>query len=362
MRKTLLTAALCLLVPVFAKAQEADVLTSQLSIWDSPQPDSQMVETVDRGARLQLEALYRYWGLGRNGWFGVDYTDFRFPKLKETGRIELQLCELTEPVGGYEPGAVGVVAAEGKDQVAVAFKDKVFTLNKNACRLIQKEFNVEVVNLPAVLYRGELEIKLKPGQVVLISPNGSVFYDNYLYDSIHFPSPDESPDRETLLREINRLIDIFNNAKYSSPLADRLGYFVKTLPVRNEDLKVVNTPTGVGVFVKLKYRLYTRDGEPIDDRKTRLILKRSNFIFWKRLTEELFSLGVNKFVELDVYRFNGKGAYDDEGFVASSYHFYKEYGFPDWRAFVNLSESNLSEDLWFFADQVYERLEGSDED
>ncbi|MEO2064870.1 MAG: hypothetical protein ABGX17_00005, partial [Desulfurobacteriaceae bacterium] len=93
----------------------------------------------------------------------------------------------------------------------------------------------------------------------------------------------------------------------------------------------------------------------------RLFLKRSNFEFWKKLTENLFNSGVNKFVEIDVYRFDGNGGFEKGGFVASSYHNFKEGKIKDYESFVENSESNLIEDLWFFADQVYERLEGGND-
>jgi len=357
MRKAILALALTAATSYAASAGSATVLTNQLSL--RSYPNGELTETVESGQSLELSSLFNFWGLSEKGWFGVDYTEFSFPKLLKTGSIELKLCTLNESLGTVKEGTTGVVAGETEDYYEVAFGGKLYRVPKSSCTPFSDTFSIEVVNFKATLKGPEGNRDVPSGTALLQDSSGRFFFKGRFYNSIEFPQLKGEVDREILLKEINRIIDIFNSAKFSSPLADRLGYYVKTLPVRNEDLRIVKTPNGVGVFVKLKYRFFTKEGKPIDDRKTRLFLKRSNFIFWKNLTQELFGLGVNKFVELDIYRFNGSGGYENCGFVASSYHFYRLYGFKNWRDFIDHSESNLSEDLWFFADQVYERVEGN---
>jgi hypothetical protein len=200
-------------------------------------------------------------------------------------------------------------------------------------------------------------LTLKPGTVVLVDElSGEVLFSGELWERIEFPAAQTEPQVNAILEEVNHLVDIFNSAKYSSPIAERLGYYVKLLPVEERDLELVPTGNGYGLKVALRYQLFYRSGKPIKTRKTRLIFKKSNFEFWRKITEICFNYGVSRFVELDIYRYNGEG-FSKEGFVAASFNVYKLGYLTTTKDFMENAESELSEDLWFFADEVYERLE-----
>ena len=360
MKRFLSAAALLLLTGANAYGEGSlKVLTQALSVRETP--GGKFVETVNKGQVLPLLNLLNYWGRSERGWVNCDFTDYELPLFKVTGRIELTVARIVEPEGELKEGDAVMVYRELPDTVIGLFKGRPVEVGKEKVAVEKEEFEIAVANYPLLLSdsRGS-RVKVKAG-TPLLKGLSHYLYGGHLWERAERLKEESELNREELLKEVNRLIDIFNSVKLSSPLSERLGYYVKTLPVKSEDLTVVKTPTGVGVFVKLKYQFITKDGRVITGRKTRLFLKRSNFEFWRKLTDELFNSGVNKFVEIDVYRFDGEGGFEEGGFVASSYHLFKEGKLKDYESFVESSESNLSEDLWFFADQVYERLESGED-
>jgi len=291
----------------------------------------------------------------------TDYGDYNFPLWKRTGTIELKVAEVVEPIGELRPGDAIVVVKEERDRVIGLWRNRPVEIGKDKVAVRKEEFEIVVPNFPIELKDGEdMVIEVKSGTPMLKGYE-SYLYMGHFWDSSEKIKEERIVDKEELLKKINEVVDIFNSVKLSSPLSERLGYFVKTLPVKREDLQIVKTPTGTGAFVKVKYQFVTKDGEVIRGRKTRFFFKRSNYEFWKKLTEEAFKAGLDKFFEIDIYRFNGRDGFENGGFVASSYHLFKEGKLKDWESFVENSESNISEDLWFFADEVYERAEGGED-
>ncbi|WP_457681400.1 hypothetical protein [Thermovibrio sp.] len=360
MKRALTALTLITLFPLGNALGEGNlkVLTKELSIRGLP--NGQIVETVDRGKELPLKELYNFWGLTEKGWVNCDYGELSFPLFKETGELRLKVAEVIEPTGNLKEGDLIVVYKEEKGKVIGLLNGEPVEADKEKLLLKDEKFKILVPNFKVELKdRNGFIAYAQPGEALLKGDLGYA-YKGHLYETAEREKEERIVDKEELLRELDRLIDIFNSVKFSSPLSERFGYFVKTLPVKPEDLKLVKTGDGEGVVVKLKYQFITKDGETITDRKTRFFLKKSNFEFWRKITQEMFQNGIDKFVEIDVYRFNGKGGFEYEGFVASSYHIYKEGKLDNYRDFVENSESNLSDDLWFFADQFYERLEGED--
>ena len=363
MRKLAGALLIAVLAAAGAQAQEEGslkVLTEAVSVRENP--EGQFVETVGKGEVLPLNNLFEFWGKGEKGWVNTDYGDYNFPLWKRTGQIELQVAEVVEPAGELKPGDAVIVVKEKRDRVIGLWRNQPVEVGKESVAVRKEEFEIVVPNFPVELKDDEgMVVEVKAG-TPLLKGYESFLYNGHFWDEAERVKEERVVNREELLKEINRLIDIFNSVKLSSPLSERLGYFVKTLPVRSEDLQIVETPTGTGAFVKVRYQFVTKDGRVIEGRKTRFFLKKSNYEFWRKLTEEAFNSGLNKFFEIDVYRFDGKGGFEKGGFVASSYHLFKEGKLKDWKSFLENSESNLSEDLWFFADEVYERLEGGGED
>ncbi len=351
--------ALVLLFPIVSAAQEFQVVSSAVSIRQVPM--GQIEKTLSEGERAPLTSLFTFWGKTEGGWVNLDYTDFNFPFEKVMGELPLKFAVISLPktISGIElkENDVLYIAKIEDGQAVCLFKNRAFLVPEKDLNVESATFSVVVVNGGALLSDGENSVKLKPG-TALLKGNGGYLYRNHYYSSLEPLKTSKNVDVDAVLKEINRLIDIFNSAKLSSPLADRLGYYVKTLPVKDSDLKIVRTQDGgVGAVVNLRYKFFLKDGEPITGRKTRLFLKESNYEFWRKLTEKLFDSGINKFVDIKIYRFDGSDSYENCGFVDSSYHLYKLGYLKDWKSFLKNSESNLNDDLWFFADEVYERLE-----
>ncbi|RKQ63931.1 hypothetical protein C7457_0820 [Thermovibrio guaymasensis] len=360
MRKSLLFTLPLLLTSYSAFGQGSlKVLTEAISVREVP--NGNLIETLNKDQELPLRNLLGYWGRSEGGWLNCDYTDFKLPLFNKTGEIELTVAKALEDGERIKKGDVIVVYRELPQSVIGVFKEEPLEVGKDRVSVERDTFDVVVANFPIKLYDSfGNQVEVRAGIPLLKNSTGYLF-SGHFWERAERVDKRVEVNREELLKEINRLIDIFNSVKLSSPLSKRLGYYVKTLPVRSEDLQLEETPTGTGAFLKLRYQFITKDGRKIRGRKTRLFLKRSNFEFWKKLTEKLFNSGVNKFVEIDVYRFNGNGGFEKGGFVASSYHNFREGKIKDYESFVENSESNLIEDLWFFADQVYERLEGGDD-
>ena len=352
MRKLLFLTTI--LIPAISFGQEARVLVEAASVWK--EPGKELIETVNRGKNLPLKSVLGYWGLDEEGWINLDYTDYFFPDFTETGKLKLKVGIVTEN-DELPQGAAVIVISESEDYVIGFWRGKAVKVKKENIREIEGFFGIEVLNKDCLLKGDRKSLEVSAGNVLLKSPDGKFIFNGELFNDITPVVKGKMATIEEILKNLNRLIDIFNSAKLSSPLAERLGYYAKLLPVSSDDLEVVNTENGKGIRLKLKYKFFTKEGEPIKGRKTRLFMKKSNFEFWRKLTEELFKSGVNKFVELDILRADGKGSFEKCGFVASSYHIFKEGGLKNWKDFLENSESDLSEDLWFFADQVYERLE-----
>jgi len=363
MRKLAGALLIAVLTAAGAHAQEEGslkVLTEAVSAREVP--EGEIVKTFERGEELPLQSLFEFWGKSPEGWINGDFGDYAFPEFSTTGEIELTVAEVVEPEGDLKPGDALILLKEGDDRLVGIWKNRIVEVGKEKVSLTRETFQIVVPNFAVELRDGSgMIVQVKAGKPLLKSSE-AYLYDGHFWDEAKRVKEERVVNREELLKRLNRIIDIYNSTKLSSPLTERLGYYTKTLPVRSEDLTLVETPTGTGAFVKLRYQTVTKKGEPVTGRKTRFILKVSNYEFWKMLTEEAFKSGLNKFLEIDVYRFDGKGNFEKGGFVASSYHLFKEGKLKDWESFLENSESNLSEDLWFFADEVYERLEGGGED
>ncbi|RUM44564.1 MAG: hypothetical protein DSY35_01875 [Desulfurobacterium sp.] len=347
---------LVFLSSVFSSVYGAEfkVLTKATSVRSLP--DGEIVGTLEEGKEEELYGRFSFWGKGREGWVNLDFTEVNLPDFTVTGRLNLRLVE-------RDSGEVIIVSSEDADSIYGVLKGKPVAVSKSeeSSEPVEYEFQIAVLNRRGILVSPTgRELPLKPGTVVLIDPvTGKVLFSGELWERLEFKKVSLEPEVDSILEEVNHLVDIFNSAKYSSPIAERLGYYVKVLPVEGEDISLVPTGDGYGVKLSLKYQLFYRDGRPVKTRKTRLIFKKSNFEFWRKVTEVCFNYGVTKFVEIDVYRYDGEN-FKEEGFVASSYNVYKLGKLSTTEDFMENAESELSEDLWFFADRVYEELEDGD--
>ncbi|SMP04309.1 hypothetical protein SAMN06265339_0218 [Desulfurobacterium pacificum] len=356
-----------LLLPLSAVSQEFTVLTDATSLRTLPDRE-EIVGTLSKGYSQPLLAKFEFWAKGENGWVNLDFADYFQPLFLKTGELTLKIFRVESGVTAdtdngtvYIPAdSVIIVAKEGKDYVVGSFKGQGVKVSKSFGNEEEKTFDVSVLTSPVTLVSdyGYESISLKAGIPLLIADDGEVLYNGAFWTVRRENDSESYFDKEQLISTLNHLIDIYNSAKFSSPIAERLGYYVKTMPLTDEDVSLINTASGRGIIIRLKHRFFMNDGKPINDRKTRLILKKSNFDFWLKLAKSCFDNGINKFVEIEVYRYDpDKEGYDKQGFVAVSYHLYKAGKYDNYDDFLKYSDSDLNDDLWFFADEVYERIE-----
>jgi len=347
---------LFLIFPLSALSQELEVVTDSASLREVP--FGRILKTLNKNTEDNLRAIFGFWGKTDGGWINLDYCDYTFPLLKETGRINLSyvLFDSPESLDGVKVRRNDVIYIPEGGKYFV-FKNRLYSVGDKRLNVERGEFSIVILNRDSVLSDGESSVKLKAGSVLLRGDSGYI-YDYHYYTNLIPVEIKGNFKKVEVLKEINKIIDIFNSAKLSSSLSERLGYYVKTLPVRDSDLEVLRLRDGIGVKLKLRYEFFSKDGSPITWRKTRLFLKRGNYEFWRHLSQSLFRNGVNKFVDIEVLRFDGRGSFENCGFVVSSYHLFNLGYLDNWKSFLESSESNLSDDLWFFADEVYERLEG----
>ncbi|TCK06467.1 hypothetical protein [Phorcysia thermohydrogeniphila] len=354
------------LYPVYGS--EFKILTEATSVRSAP--NGEIVGTLGRGEVQTLYGKFSFWGKGENGWVNLDFTEVNLPEFTVTGELRLRLVETGEVEAVTEEGtlhllqgSVVVVSEEDDNFIYGVYKGKPLALDKKELdsQPEERQFQIAVLNREARLISSTgRTLTLKPGTVVLVDElSGEVLFSGELWERIEFPDTQSEPQIDAILEEVNHLVDIFNSAKYSSPIAERLGYYVKLLPVEEGDIELVPTGDGYGLKIALRYQLFYKSGKPIKTRKTRLIFKKSNFEFWRKVTEVCFNYGINRFVELDILRYNGED-FSKEGFVAASFNVFKLGYLSTTKGFMDNAESELSEDLWFFADEVYERLEDDD--
>jgi hypothetical protein len=315
-----------------ALSQEFKVASTEASLRDLP--FGKIEKTLKKGESGKLTGIFSFWGKTESGWINLDYVDFTFPPYTKTGELILNY------------------AVTGNGTVVFNFSNN--KIRKNFFK--KAKFSVVVLNRKVVLSNGNNRITLNAGTPILKSKEGFI-YKNHFYTNLIFPENNHKVDVREILKKINRVIGIFNSAKMSSPLSERLGYFVKTFPLKESDVKVLKLSDGLALKINLKYQFFLKNGSPILDRKTRLFLKKSNYEFWKHVSEVAFRNGINRFVDIHVLRYDRNGSFEDCGFVVSSYHLFKKGMLGDWRSFLENSESSLDDDLWFFADRVYGRLE-----
>ena len=354
-----------IMIPLTSFSQELKVLIDAVSVRNFP--DGEIVRTINGGETEALFNKYSLWGKISKGWINLDYANYSLPDYTTTGQVELRVAVVTSPCkaetdNGFislEENSAVLLGKEEGDEIFGWYKGTPIAVKRENVHVENVIFRIASLNRPLKLYSEDGKtLKVLPGEAVLIDENGRVLYESYFWSNSEFEESEvRDLDIASLEEEINHLIDIFNGAKYSSPISERIGYYVKLLPVDVSSFEVLKTSDGVGLKIRFKYQFFYRDGEPVRGRKTRLILKKSNFNFWKTVSKLCFDSGVNKFVEIEVYRFDGEGDFLKEGFIASSYQYYKEKKLFTLDDFINNSESEFSDDLWFFADEVYERLE-----
>ncbi len=370
--KNIATAALILGLFNTALADTATVMIDSLSIRNKP--DGEIVETIDKNSTSPVFNYYENWARNDRGWIDSDFTKITetSPNVLFTETIKGKFLLINKDTEGTtKTGKITLNAGKVypviliKDNTAVIQTEKGITaVSRKFTTVFNGEFPAGVVLKNASLINPETgrEITfLKKGTFCIKLKDNLFLINGYAGNIVPVSTPSNAYlPISSILNKLNMVIDTFNSARVSSAITERLGYFPKVLPLTEDDIETVTLEDGKkGVFVNIKYLFYDLDGSEIKDRKTRLILKKGNEVFWQKLAKEVFESSSNvKFIQLNILRFNGKGSFEKKGFVAVGVTDYKN-GICDAppEQFMDKTESELSEDLWFFANEVYERIE-----
>ncbi|WP_457570215.1 hypothetical protein [Desulfurobacterium sp.] len=370
--KNIATAALILGLFNTALADTATVMIDSLSIRNKP--DGEIVETIDKNSTSPVFNYYENWARNDRGWIDSDFTKITetSPNVLFTETIKGKFLLINKDTEGTtKTGKITLNAGKVypviliKGNTAVIQTEKGITaVSRKFTTVFNGEFPAGVVLKNASLINPETgrEITfLKKGTFCIKLKDNLFLINGYAGNIVPVSTPSNAYlPISSILNKLNMVIDTFNSARVSSAITERLGYFPKVLPLTEDDIETVTLEDGKkGVFVNIKYLFYDLDGSEIKDRKTRLILKKGNEVFWQKLAKEVFESSSNvKFIQLNILRFNGKGSFEKKGFVAVGVTDYKN-GICDAppEQFMDKTESELSEDLWFFANEVYERIE-----
>lgn len=362
----LLFALLVVLLPSALLASSVKVLVPQVALRSSP--GGMPIGSLRKGDSRQLIGRFAFWGFTGKGWLNLDYTDANFEHFTELGALDLKVL----PVGDVKATTGAETTYIPPCSVLIATQrqgDYIVGLWQNtpvAVPLAMVAQEPRTVHFKIVAPGKELFLRTGSGDsavveagtpLLLNEEDGSILYAGRLWTQFTFSPEPLTVDTDAILRSVNRLVNIFNSARLSSPVVERLGYYAKVLPVTQGDVETLPAGDRVAVKLKLRYRLFYRNGKPVKGRRTRLILRKSSYEFWRKIVETCFQHGVTAFVELDILRFNG-GSFETQGFIASGYHTFASGELSDTEEFLDNAELNLSKDLWFFVEEVYERLEG----
>ncbi|WP_456395988.1 hypothetical protein [Desulfurobacterium sp.] len=378
MRKLLKNiAAFALTLGLFntAIADSATVMIDSLSIRNKP--DGKIVETIDKNSVSPIFNYYNNWARNDKGWIDTDFTRITetSPNILFTETIKGKFLLINKDTEGTTKTG-NITLDAGKVYPVIFIKDNIAVIQtERGITAVPRKFttvfngafpagitlkNASLIN-PGTgkeitfLKKGTFCIKLKDNFFLINGYAGNIVPVSTLSNA-YLPI-------SSVLKKLNMVIDTFNSARVSSAITERLGYFPKVLPLTEDDIKTVTLENGKkGVFINIKYLFYDLDGSEIKDRKTRLILKKGNEVFWQKLAKEVFKSASNiKFIQLNIFRFNGNGSFEKKGFIAVGVTDYKN-GICDAspEQFMERTESELSEDLWFFANEVYERVENGD--
>ena len=349
-------------------ATNAQVMIDSLSVRE--QPEGELVETLDKNTKITYQNRYHNWINTPHGWLNSDFTklisqnNFLF-----TEKIEGTFALIEENLEGVSlkgkeflnEGSVFPVIKSEKGVAVIEKGGEKIAVPTNKIKIEKGIFSSGIIlkNGMLISEKGKTLFFIKAGTPFI--KIGNFIAVNGKFGNFVPVIPQEGYiSVSNILSKVNIVVDTFNSARISSAITERLGYFPKVIPVTPEDINVVNLEEGKkGVFLNIKYMFYDLDGSEIKDRKTRLILKRGNEVFWEKVSKEIFTLNPSiKFVQINIFRYNGKGNFEKKGFVAVGITDFKN-GICDAppEKFMERTESELSEDLWFFANEVYERVE-----
>ncbi len=368
----LLVLLITLLISNSAYSSTGKVMIDSLSVRNSP--NGEITNTIDINNPINFKNSYENWINNRNGWINSDFIKidssrtFLFTEKIECSIAIIKNSTTGETLSGKvsipDNSGFPIVTEKGnfiiidKNNVKVAVKKNRLEIKRNIFKsgIVLKNGTLISEDGKTLLFIKKGTPFIKIGNIFLIKNRIGNFLPTEQTESY-------SPPASELTSKINLIIDTFNSARISSAITERLGYFPKVLPISPSNIHIVNMEEGKkGIYVSIKYIFYDLNGSSIKNRKTRLVLKRGNEAFWEKLSKEIFSSSkIIKFTQLHILRYNGKGNFEKKGFIATGITAYKNGAcdLPPGK-FMEKTESELSEDLWFFANEVYERIENGD--
>ena len=169
---------LFLIFPLSALSQELEVVTDSASLREVP--FGRILKTLDKNTEDNLRAIFGFWGKTDGGWINLDYCNYTFPLLKETGKIQLSYVLFDSPTNldGVEVRRNDVIYIPEEEKYFV-FKNRLYSVGDKRLNVERSEFSIVILNRDSVLSDGESSVKLKAGSVLLRGDSGYIY--NYHY-------------------------------------------------------------------------------------------------------------------------------------------------------------------------------------
>ncbi len=351
-------AVIFLTLTLRASADTAKVLIDSLPLKGSPF-SQEKIASLSNGTVLPCNALLSHYALLGSGWADSDFLSISSNEtFYSLGNVTVKVIEVSKKTDAVAPDGSKVSLYPPQYFFPISVQSDIVcfhyynqTLCSDSLKVKRKSAEFGFLKSP-VLIDG---IVFKAGSAAYRFPNGQLGIN----DVIGYPSVPPKPyvDIGSIVQKVNLVISAFNQARESSPLTERLGYYPKVLNLSGKDIKLLSYENGVGAYVKLRYVFTDRNGKSILDRKTRLILKISNEKFWQDVAFFILKNSPLRFVQLDILRFVPGRGYQKVGFVAVGKSSFKNLCSLKAERFMKVTPSKISEDAWFFADDVYKRLE-----
>ena len=349
-----------------ARAEVGVVKVDSLRVFDLP--DGKVVGGLKADDRFTVQAEFRNWVKFKDGWVKGDFLKLEnFGDYEVVGKVRRSVAligretvaETSNGTVAIPPGSYVMLGVERNGKVYGIYRGFEVSINASSVDVRSGTFDLIVLKRDGTLRCAGEDLRLKVG-TPLISLGNGVFISNFRFGRLEFGSLKGKVNPSSVIDVVNNFIDVFNSAKSSSPLAERMGYYCRTLKLKGDDLRFADLGRGrVGVYVNLKHQFFDLHGKPFRERKSRLILKVANQSFWQKLIKLIFSkVPSASFVQVNVERFED-GSFRKLGFVALGRSDFNE-GVCDGnlKVFLDRAEVGLDGDIWFFADEVYREADG----
>ncbi len=365
--------AVLLLFPLSLRAEMGIVEIDKLSIRESP--NGKLIGNVLFNTCVPILASFSNWVKIDKGWVNADFLRIEnSTSFEVVGKVRRKIALIDEEVVAdtakgtvtIPPNSYVMLGTEKNGKIYGMYKGMEVSVNASDVKVKEGVFDLVVMKKDISLVDSRLSPKeisrLSVGTPAIALGDG-LLASNFRFGYVNsLESERNSFNKYSVLSTVNNFIEVFNSAKASGALANRMGYYCKTLKVDENDLCYVNLGSGrIGIYIDLKHQFFDLHGKPFNDRKARLILRLSNEAFWQKLSKLLLSrIPEAAFIQINIERFSGEG-FEKLGFVAvGKSEFKKGICEVDPKVFVKRVEMDIKDDIWFFAEDVYREMEDNE--